>query len=246
MKDNFSAQSTQYAQFRPGYPEELYHFLFVHCEGFDRAWDCATGNGQMAAALSERFKEVDATDISENQLKQAVLRPNIHYRLERAEEPSFPDHALDLITVGQAAHWFDLERFYPAVRRILKPDGVLALIGYNLLTVNENIDKVINHFYHQTLAGCWDPERDLVEQAYQTIPFPFQELPLPVMASIYHWTVDDLLGYLGTWSAVQHYVNKFGQTPLNGAFVQQLKSVWPEDIVHTVRFPIFGRVGKMQ
>lgn len=197
----------------------------------------------MAVALAERFRQIDATDISENQLKNAALRPNIRYRLGRAEEPDFPNHSLDLITVGQAAHWFDLKRFYPAAQQVLKPGGLLALVGYNLLTVNQHIDPVIAHFYHQTLAGCWDAERMLVEKAYQSIPFPFNEIPLPEMASEYRWTVDNLLGYLGTWSAVQHYKEKNGHTPIDQTFIQQIKSVWPEGVLHTLRFPIFGRIG---
>ncbi|MBL7809061.1 MAG: class I SAM-dependent methyltransferase [Saprospiraceae bacterium] len=245
MKDNFSTQSTQYAQFRPGYPAELYDFLFSQCLHFDRAWDCATGNGQMAVALATRFQRVDATDISENQLKNAAQRPNIRYQTGRAEEPDFPAHSMDLITVGQAAHWFDFDLFYPAIRRVLKPGGILALIGYNLLIVNENIDKVINHFYRQTLANCWDPERGLVEQAYQTIPFPLEEIPLPEMASRYLWTVDDLIGYLSTWSAVQHYIKKEGKSPLDESFMERIKSVWPDGVQHTVQFPIFGRTGRI-
>lgn len=243
MKDNFSAQASIYAQFRPGYPAQLFDFLFENCPTIDRAWDCATGNGQIAAELSARFQQVDATDISENQLKNAVQKPNIRYQLGQAESPEFPDQSFDLITVGQAAHWFDFERFYPEVGRVLKPGGMLALVGYNLLRVDGSVEAVIEHFYHHILHGCWDSERHLVEKAYTTIPFPFQEIPFPEIYTTYSWTVEQLLGYLGTWSAVQHFIRKNGYHPIEEAFTAQLKSVWPEGVVKTVRFPIFGRVG---
>ncbi|MBK6994804.1 MAG: class I SAM-dependent methyltransferase [Lewinellaceae bacterium] len=243
MKDNFSAQSSGYAQFRPGYPAQLFDFLFENCHHFDCAWDCATGNGQIASVLAERFRQVEATDISENQLKNAAQKPNIHYQLGRAESPDFPDQSFDLVTVGQAAHWFDFEKFYPEVRRVLKPGGLLALVGYNLLRVDGPTEEVIEYFYNTTLDGCWDGERHLVEEAYRTIPFPFDEIPFPEMASTYSWTVDQLLGYLGTWSAVQHFIRKNGRSPIDEGFVAQMKKVWPEGEIRPVRFPVFGRVG---
>lgn len=245
MKDNFSAQATTYAQFRPGYPQRLFDFLFEHCKSFDRAWDCATGNGQIAVGLAERFSEVEATDISENQLRNALPMPNIRYQLGQAESPNFPDHHFDLITVGQAAHWFDFERFYPEVRRVMKPGGVLALVGYNLLRVDEPTEAVVEYLYNTILEGCWDAERHLVEQAYTTIPFPFEEIALPTMCSKYRWRVEHLMGYLGSWSAVQHFIRKNGYNPLDTTFEARLKTVWPEGEIKTVLFPVFGRIARV-
>ena len=243
MKDNFSVQSSGYAQFRPGYPAQLFDFLYKNCRNFDCAWDCATGNGQIAIVLSERFHQVEATDISENQLKNAVQKPNIRYRTGQAESPDFPDRTFDLITVGQAAHWFDFEKFYPEASRVLKPEGLLALVGYNLIRVDTATDALIQHLYGTILQGCWDQERHLVEEAYCTIPFPLQEIAFPELASSYSWTVDQLLGYLNTWSAVQHFIRKNGADPIDQAFVADLKTVWPAAEVKTVKFPIFARVG---
>lgn len=245
MKDNFSAQSSGYAQFRPGYPTQLFDFLFENTQKFDCAWDCATGNGQIAGVLAERFKQVEATDISQNQLANAVTKPNIRYHVGRAESPDFPDARFDLLTVGQAAHWFDFERFYPEVRRVMKPGGLLALLGYNLLRVDGQTEALIDYFYNTVLDGCWDGERHLVEKAYTTIPFPFTEIPFPAMASEYTWTLEHLLGYLGTWSAVQHFIRKNGRHPLDESLVAEFKSVWPEGETRSVRFPIFGRVAKI-
>lgn len=243
MKDNFSNQALEYAQFRPGYPAQLFDYLFDKCKNFECAWDCATGNGQIAAVLAERFRQVIATDISENQLNNAIEKPNIHYQLSRAESPEFPDHSFDLVTVGQAAHWFDFAKFYAEVRRVLKPGGLLVLVGYNLLKVDESTEALIDQFYTTTLHGCWDVERDLVDAAYRTIPFPFEEIHFPEMVSTYNWNADQLLGYLGTWSAVQHFIRKNGHNPIDEEFVGQLKRVWPEEESRTVQFPIFARVG---
>ncbi len=244
MKDNFSAQAADYARFRPGYPPELFDFLFTQCRDFDCAWDCATGNGQIAAGLAEKFRQVEASDISRNQLDSAIPMPNVRYRVEPAESPSYPDGSFDLVTVGQAAHWFDFAKFYPAARRVLKPGGLLALIGYNLVRVDEPVNALIDHLYRDVLGRFWDAERRHVDAAYRSIPFPFPETPLPPMEMRYEWTVHHLLGYLGTWSALQHFVKQNGRSPLDEPFVEKLTAAWPKDESRTVRFPIFGRVGR--
>jgi len=159
MKDNFSTQSSEYARFRPGYPAAL----FNHCHHFDKAWDCATGNGQIALQLAGRFRHIQATDISENQLKNAQPHPNVHFSLQAAESPDFADASFDLIVVGQAAHWFDFDRFYPEARPVLKPGGLLALVGYSLMRINDApLEALVDHLYEGVLVKYWNPERQLV------------------------------------------------------------------------------------
>src|SRR5215213_8237924 len=109
-KDYFSDQARKYASFRPTYPAELYAFIFKHLNGKHHAWDCATGNGQVATHLALHFKQVSATDISQKQLDEAPKLPNINYSISPAEHTAFPPHSFDLITVGQALHWFDREQ----------------------------------------------------------------------------------------------------------------------------------------
>src|SRR5689334_5830547 len=99
-KDLFSAQSDAYAKYRPSYPKELFDHILSFVEHRDRAWDCATGNGQAATILADHFKSVDATDISDAQLSKAVQRKNIEYRVASAEQTPFEDDSFDLITVA--------------------------------------------------------------------------------------------------------------------------------------------------
>src|SRR5476651_160086 len=121
VQDNFSAGAADYATFRPASPDEIYDFLYTHVSNFGTAWDCGTGNGQVAARLAERFDHVYGTDISEQQLGLAVKKDNITYRTERAESTSLADGSIDLITVAQAIHWFDFDGFYKEVRRVARP-----------------------------------------------------------------------------------------------------------------------------
>jgi ubiquinone/menaquinone biosynthesis C-methylase UbiE len=112
MKDNFSTHSNLYKQYRPDYPLDLFEWLFKQINQFESAWDCGTGNGQIARVLSKKFKNVFVTDISEQQLSNAAILPNIEYSKQSAEHTNFANNSFDLITVGQAIHWFDFENFY--------------------------------------------------------------------------------------------------------------------------------------
>ncbi len=136
MKDLFSSHSEDYSRYRPTYPAELYNFLRKLCQTRDRALDCGTGNGQVAGELANFFQEVYATDVSINQLSQAVQKPNIHYTKQSAEHMVFPNDHFDLVTVGQAVHWFNFERFYSEAKRVLKKDAVIAIFGYSLFRSN--------------------------------------------------------------------------------------------------------------
>lgn len=215
MKDNFSAQSSLYATFRPTYPRELYDFLLLLTNTKQMAWDCGSGNGQVARELSKYFDKVFATDISEQQLKQAYKSDNIFYSLSPAEKTSFASDSFDLITVAQAIHWFNFDAFYGEVKRTIKPGGILAVIGYGLFTMNEATDKVVNYFYEHIINDYWDAERKYIDEHYTTIPFPFQEIKSPEVFIQFEWTLEQLTGYLNTWSAVQHYIKAHNTNPVD-------------------------------
>lgn len=243
MKDNFSTQSADYAKFRPVYPQALIDYLLSLSESHEMCWDCGTGNGQLAVKLAETFRKVYATDISEKQLSNATIRPNIDYSLQPAEKTNFPDQHFDLITVAQAAHWFDHARFNQEVKRLLKPNGVIALFGYGLVQIEGEIGEIVTRFYWDVTNPYWDPERDHIEEEYSTIPFPFEEVnDVPAFAIQSEMTLDQLTGYISTWSAVQHYIRKNGHSPIDKLY-EDLKNVWRKES-YLVTFPIFTRIGR--
>lgn len=242
MKDNFSAQAVSYAQFRPGYPDALIEYITSFAAEKDAALDLATGNGQVAHKLASHFKKVFATDISEKQLAGALKADNIFYRKEPAEQTSFEDDAFNLITVAQAVHWFDFSIFYKEVYRILKPEGVFAVLGYGLLSTNERTDKILRHYYYDIVGPYWDAERKYIDEGYQTIPFPFKEIETVNWSQSFTWSFEQLAGYLETWSASQHYRKKTGINPLD-LIRHELSLVW-ETTNKQVTFPLLLRVGR--
>jgi len=243
-KDYFSGHATLYATFRPTYPDALYEFIFKHLKNKSVAWDCATGNGQVAKQLALTFDQVYATDISQNQLDNASKKSNIIYSLSAAEKTSFKDHQFDLITVGQAMHWFKLDEFYNEVNRVGKTDSLLATWGYALCTIKPAIDELFLHFYHNVVGPYWDEARRLVEDEYRNIPFPFKQIPTPEFQLDVEWTFDEFVGYLSTWSATQKYIKANGINPLP-AFAEQLKLVWRPEEKHKVTFPLFLKLGQI-
>jgi ubiquinone/menaquinone biosynthesis C-methylase UbiE len=241
MKDRFSAYANQYAKFRPGYPEELVRFLGDNCIKHVSAWDCGTGNGQVARLLTRHFDKVFATDISESQIGNSVEAGNIIYSIQPAEATQFDDDSFDLITVGQAIHWFDLDRFFNEARRVGKNGSLIATFGYSPLRAGDQFNQLINDFYFNVIYPYWDSERKLVDDKYESMSFPFDEIPSPEFRMNYSWRIEEVEGYLNTWSAIQRYISETGTNPVN-KLMDQLKSCWKSEYLD-VYFPIFSRVG---
>jgi 2-polyprenyl-3-methyl-5-hydroxy-6-metoxy-1,4-benzoquinol methylase len=241
--DRFSGHADLYAQYRIDYPDALYEFILADVTSRQRAWDCATGNGQVATALADRFEQVDATDISETQLILAIQRPTIQYQVCRAEQTPFADHTFDLVTVGQALHWFNVPAFHQEVRRVAKPGASLAEWGYGLATLNAALDPLLIDFYRNRVGPYWDPQRTHIDNAYTDLEFPFANVRNGTFTIHRDWTLDRFLNYLRTWSAVRQYIFENEEDPVV-ALGERMQPLWGggEQAIH---FPVFCRVGKV-
>lgn len=245
MKDLFSSGSQLYQLARPSYPASLIQEILKHVATPQFARDCGAGSGQLTQLLAPYFDAVVATDISAHQLQHAPYFENVSYQVQPAEYTSFAEQSFDLITVAQAIHWFDFDGFYAEVRRTLRPDGVLAVIGYGLIQVADaDLQACIEYLYFETLKDYWDIERAYVDEAYQTIPFPFDEIATPELSMQFQWSGTQLLGYLNTWSALKHYRVKNSDDPL-----YELKAFFALDDhanqVFALKFPVFLRIGRV-
>jgi SAM-dependent methyltransferase len=244
FEDHFSEQAVDYVRYRPDYPEALFAFLAKSVTQHELAWDCGTGNGQAARGLAGHFDRVIATDPSQTQIRNAVHHKKIDYFVSPAEKTDIPSHSVDLITVAQALHWFRLDSFYEEARRVLRPGGVLAVWCYGLSRINPDIDKIVQHYYRDVVGPYWPPERRYIDEKYRTIPFPFVELPTPELYMRADWDMNDLIGYLQTWSATQQCRRKNNQNPID-IIRRALKKSWGRENARlTVRWPLYLRVGR--
>jgi len=243
--DYFSSTAAGYASFRPTYPVELFAWIATQAARHTRAWDTGTGSGQAAIFLAQHFDEVVATDPSFSQLLNAKRAERVHYAAMTAECSALPDASVDLVTVAQALHWFDLDRFYREVERVLTPDGVVAVWTYGLLTVAPDIDALVAYFYKEEVGSYWPAERALVDAGYAGIAFPFREIETPLFAMQANWTLDQLAGYVETWSAVNRYTKANGRSPVK-EFISRLQALWGgPTIERVVRWPLELRAGRI-
>jgi len=242
FKDHFSRQATDYAKFRPRYPQELFDYLGSTAPSRRLAWDCGTGNGQAAVGLASVFDRVIATDASEKQIASAQSHKIVEYRVASAENSGIGSETIDLIMVAQALHWFDLDRFYAEARRVLEPDGVLAASAYNLLHAEPAIDEVVNRYYYEVVGPFWPPERRLVEQ-FADLPFAFQEIDPPKFEMTARWNLDHLVGYLRTWSSTQRFIAATDSDPVE-QIIDDLRSAWGDASgTRKITWPLVLRIG---
>jgi SAM-dependent methyltransferase len=246
FKDHFSGVAGGYRAFRPGYPPELFAWLASVAPRREAALDCGCGNGQASVALAGHFTTVFAVDPGSEQIRNAIAHPGVTYRVAPAEATGLSARSVDLVTAAQALHWFDLERFYPEVRRVSRGGAVFAAFTYGLLAVEERVDLAIGELYSGILDGYWPPERVHVDAEYRTLPFPFPELVAPSFTICEEWSLEQLTGYLATWSGVSEYRKRKGKDPL-AEIAPALREAWgsPERR-RPVSWPLALRAGRVE
>lgn len=225
FKDYFSSVSSSYRDFRPHYPEQLFKHVADIAPSRSTAWDCATGSGQAARLLVRHFDRVIATDASASQVDNAETIERVAYRTEAAESTGIETASVDLVTVAQALHWFDLPSFEQEVLRVCKPNAVLAVWSYAILQSEPSVDVVIDRLYNDILGDFWTVERRIVEQGYRDVVFPFESLESPSFAMCARWSLDHMLGYLSTWSAAKKYHDRHGEDPV-ALITDELAHAW--------------------
>jgi SAM-dependent methyltransferase len=244
FKDHFSKQAADYAKFRPRYPTALFAYLGEIVRERKLAWDCATGNGQAAVGLAAVFDYVFATDASEKQIASAEAHERVEYRVAPAENSGLDSTTIDIVLVAQALHWFDLGRFYAEVKRVLKPSGVFAASAYKFFHIAPAIDEIVNHRYYDEVVGSfWPPERALIVEKFEELPLPFPEIKTPSFEMEVQWNVDQLIGYLRTWSATQRFIAANKRDPLED-IDDELHAAWGDTKqTRRVIWPLTLRVG---
>jgi len=246
FKDHFSATAASYAEFRPHYPAALFDFVASIPERRNTAWDCATGNGQAAVPLADRFVRVIATDASPEQIAHATPHPRVSYGVALADESGLEPRSIDLVTVAQALHWLPLERFFAEVKRVVVPDGALAIWCYTRPILEGDLDPILLRYYSGTCKPYWSPERALVDEGYRGIAMPIDEIEAPPLHIEAHQTLAEFGGYIRTWSATVKLATAIGRDPVVDVEAD-LRPLWGDhDSRRLVRWPIVVRAGRVR
>jgi SAM-dependent methyltransferase len=244
FEDHFSKHSEQYAQYRPQYPDEIYAYLASIAPGHSLAWDCGTGNGQAAIGLAKYFDKVHATDASAEQILRAYQHNKVDYGVEPAEHVSLDTSSTDLVTVAVAIHWFNFDEFYREVKRVLKPNGILAAWTYSFPKISPEIDSLVNRYYYEILGGFWPERIHYLEERYETLPFPFEEIAPPSFVMKADWNLNQFAGFLDSWSATQRYKTQKGNHPLEIIWPELVAAWGGENEPRLIRWPLHFRIGR--
>ncbi|KAG1899976.1 S-adenosyl-L-methionine-dependent methyltransferase [Suillus fuscotomentosus] len=242
-----SFDSAIYATFRPTYPRSLFDFVFRYHERnnsarWNRAVDLGCGTGQATVELTP-FKRVTGIDASSNMIKvaQGTLKNTptrtgqYEYIQASAENLTFlEDSSVDLVISAQACHWFDWDKIWPEVARVLRKNGSAVFWGYSQFRFARypSLTQRINAYVEGTdplnsVGQYWEqPGRSILDNhlievpdANEIVPGAFSDFERVFFTGDYHpslpsprsvimrkkMTWDDLLSYLNTWSALHTF-----------------------------------------
>ncbi len=244
--DHFSAHAAHYREARPLYPRALFDALAALTAKHEATWDAGCGNGQASVALAEYFGRVHASDPSAEQIGNAQPHPRVQYEVAPAERNGLGDASVDLVTVAQALHWFDVPRFHAQARRVLKPGGVIAEWCYAHCSVVAAVDVVCATLYSDVLGAYWPPQRVHVENGYAELEFPFERLSMPELQMCASWDLNQYLAYLESWSALQRFRRDRGSDPLAALNADFMRSWGDPEQVREVRWQLSVRAGRLQ
>jgi SAM-dependent methyltransferase len=241
----FDQGGDHYARFRPDYPPELAARLTELAPDTRLAIDVGCGNGQFTRQLAEHFDRVIGVDPSADQIAHAPEHARVAYQCAPAEKLPVPAHSASLVTAAQAAHWFDLPAFYAEARRVAQPGALLALISYGVLSLAPALNHRFARFYQEEIGPYWPAERQLVDSGYATLDFPFAEIAPPTLQLRRAWTLSELLGYIGTWSAARR-AREAGREDLLRDFAGDLARLWGDPQARqAVLWPVNLRLGRL-
>ena len=170
--------SADYAKFRDIYPQTFYDMILELglCKDGQKVLDLGSGTGVLPRNMYKYGAKWTATDVSENQIKQAKILANesgmdIDFFVAGAEEVSFPDDTFDVITACQCIWYFNHDITAPQFAKMLRKGGKFLILYMGWLPFEDEIagkSEEIILKYNPNWTGCGDKVHPvLVPEQYQ-------------------------------------------------------------------------------
>jgi SAM-dependent methyltransferase len=155
----FTSKAERYARYRWGYAPEAIQAIFDITGLTAQAIlaDIGSGTGLLTKGLVSKVTTVYAIEpnLAMRQIAERLLKqfPSFISLDGKAEAIPLPDRSVDLITVGQAIHWFEPQDTRKEFQRVLKPEGWLAMAFHT--TIRQAVLEAVKVFFTEEYG--WDP-----------------------------------------------------------------------------------------
>ncbi len=162
---DFGRTTGDYRRYRPGFPTAFFETLVARgwLAPGQAALDLATGTGAVARGLARAGATVTAADIAAELIHVAdalddAADVKVRYVRAPAEGTGLPAASVDLVTVGQAWHWFDRPRAAAEVRRLLRPGGRVVIAHFDWIPLPGSVAAateglILKHSPRWPMAG---------------------------------------------------------------------------------------------
>ncbi|KAH9507373.1 hypothetical protein Btru_057943 [Bulinus truncatus] len=217
-----------YSRYRPGYPQEIFdQIISYHDElganGRQLAVDVCCGSGQSAVPLVKLFDKVIGVDVSQDLLDHLPKDvPNLTYYMCPAEDmPMIDSGTVDLVTVGAGLHWLDIDRFFPEVKRILKPGGTFA--AYTWLVDQIEHGELRRYLMEAAVIfkDYYTSKALIGFDKYQSVEFPFQDLRRFELQMKDEMTMEQWEGFIHTFHSTKLYYEAHPGTDIVGDIIKR-------------------------
>lgn len=179
-----------------------------------------------------------ATDPSRAQIDHAIPSNGVIYSVQPAEQVTFADNSVDAVTVAQALHWFELERFFSEARRVLKVGGLFCAWGYSWSHVEPTIDAVMQVSILEPIRKYWAKQNSALWEGYTNVQLPFKAVDAPSFSIRMEWTLLEYMAYVHTWSATRRATQAEGPNFFEAA-CKRMEQAWgATERVREVRMPL--------
>ena len=161
--NKFNEKSEFYNKYRPKYSEELINYIVSSINKNDIIADIGCGTGIFTKQLVEKNCNVIGIEPNKEMYEKARKNlPEIRLINATAENTTLDSNSVDVITIAQALHWFNIEEFTKEAKRILKQDGRIAII-YNSIDDSKEIIKEFKQIHKMYCKQYNNHNRNLNE-----------------------------------------------------------------------------------